>query len=293
MWFRENAEKSLRRSNRRKKTNGEQILQVNARAQEQKQARVKWISAVAVLVVAVAGCGWVGVMGADWVREQLFASNPLFAIRNLDIRTDGTLKPQELREQYNLQPGVNLFAVNLRKIHADLLTLPVVRSVEIRRQLPDTLVLRVGERVAVAVLVTDKMSLPVDREGHVLVPRAAVARLPVILGGLVHGLRPGLQITDTKIQDALNVLDLCETLHMGPQVRINAINVAHPEHLDLRLASGEQVLLARTRMEDHLRKLASTKKALAERRQTASVIDCSLEHSVPVQLGSSSPEAGL
>ena len=293
MWFREQAEKSGRRANRRKKTDGEYFLQVTARAHEQKQTRVKWISAVAVLVVAVAGCAWVGVMGADWVRERLFASNPLFAIRNLDIRTDGTLKPQEIREQYNLRPGVNLFAINLGKIHADLLTLPVVRYVEIRRQLPDTLVLRVGERVAMAMLVTARMSLPVDREGRVLVPRAAVTHLPLILGGQLPGLRPGLQINDAKILDALDVLDMCEALRLTPYVGINAINVAQAEHLDLRLASGEQVLLARTRMEDHLRKLASTKKALAERRQTASLIDCSLEHSVPVQLAPSLPDAGL
>ena len=284
MWFRENGEKSLRRSNRRKKVNVDDILQVNARSQEQKRARTRWISAVVVLVVAVAGCAWVGVMSADWIQLQLFASNPLFSMRNLDIRTDGTLKPQELREQYNLQPGVNLFAINLEKIHADLLTWPVVRSVEIRRQLPDTLVLRVGERLAMALLVTDKMSLPLDRDGHVLVPRAATTRLPVITGGQTPGLRPGLQITDAKIRDALNVLDLCEAMHLGEQVRVAIMNVSNPERLELRLVGGEQVFLARSRIEDHLRKLASTKKSLAERRQTASIIDCSLENSVSVQL---------
>lgn len=293
MWFREGEEKATRRANRRKRADGGQLLQVSVRSQEQKRARVRWISAVVTLLVAVVGCAWVGILGADWVRAQLFASNPLFIIHNLDIRTDGTLKPQELREQYNLQPGLNLFAVNISKIHADLLTLPVVRSVEIRRQLPDTLVLRIGERLAVALLVTDKMNLPVDREGHALVPRAAVARLPVILGGQVSGLKPGIQIVDTKIRDALTVLDLCDILHITDQVRINAIQVNHPDRLELRLTSGEQVLLARTQMEDHLRKLATAKKTLAERRQTATMIDCSLEHSVPVQLSPPTPTVGL
>ena len=284
MWFREGEEKSARRLNRRKKADGEQILQVSARAQEQKQARVRWISAVTVLVVALAGCAWVGVMGADWIREQLFATNPLFTMREPDIRTDGILKPQELRERYNLQPGVNLFAVNLAQIHADLLTLPGVRSVEIRRKLPDTLVMRVGERTALALLVTDKISLPVDREGFVLVPRAATGRLPVILGAQVAGLKPGLRITDTKIRDALMVLDLCELLRISDQVHIDAIHVANPENLDLRLASGERVPMARTQLDDRLRKLAGAKKALAERHQVASVIDCTLTRDVPVQL---------
>lgn len=284
MWFREGEEKSSRRMNRRRKADGEQILQVSARAQEQKQARVKWVSAVVVLSVAVAGCVWVGMMGADWIRVQLFASNPLFTMREPDIRTDGTLKPQELRERYDLFPGKNLFALNLAQIHADLMTLPGVRSAEIRRQLPDTLVVRVGERSAIALVVTDRMSLPVDREGYVLVPRAAVGRLPVILGGQVPGLKPGLQITDAKIRDALTVVDLCETLRLSDQVRIDAINVAHLEIMELRLASGERVPLARNQLEDRLRKLAGAKKTLAERRQVASLIDCSLTRDVPVQL---------
>lgn len=284
MWFREGEEKSSRRMNRRRKADGEQILQVSARAQEQKQARVKWVSAVVVLSVAVAGCVWVGMMGADWIRVQLFASNPLFTMREPDIRTDGTLKPQELRERYDLFPGKNLFALNLAQIHADLMTLPGVRSAEIRRQLPDTLVVRVGERSAIALVVTDRMSLPVDREGYVLVPRAAVGRLPVILGGQVPGLKPGLQITDAKIRDALTVVDLCETLRLSDQVRIDAINVAHLEIMELRLASGERVPLARNQLEDRLRKLAGAKKTLAERRQVASLIDCSLSRDVPVQL---------
>jgi cell division septal protein FtsQ len=284
MWFREGDEKKGRKANRRNKTAGEQILQVEARSQEKKQARVRWISAVVTLGVAIGGCIWVGLMGADWIRLQLFATNPLFTMREPDIRTDGTLKPQEIRERYNLNAGLNLFALNLATIHADLLTLPGVRSVEIRRQLPDTLIVRVGERSAVALLVTDKMSLPIDREGFLLVPRSAVTRLPVIVGGSVPGLKPGMQVKDVKICDALTVLDLCEAQHLGDTIRVDSINVAHPETLELRLASGERVPLARVQMDDRLRKLASVKKALADRHQVASLIDCSLDRGVPVKL---------
>ncbi len=284
MWFREGEESSRRRANRRKKMAGEQLLQVDARAQEKKQARARWLGASVALLVAAGGCIWVGLMGADWIRVQLFATNPLFTMREPDIRTDGTLKPQDLRERYNLQAGLNLFALNLAQIHADLLTLPGVRSVEIRRQLPDTLIVRVGERSALALLVTDAMSLPVDREGFTLVPRAAVTRLPVIVGSRVPGLKPGLQITEAQIRDALTVLDLCETLRLNEVLRVDSINVAHPDNLELRLASGERVPMARVQLEDRLRRLAGVKKSLADRRQTASLIDCTLNRGVPVTL---------
>jgi cell division septal protein FtsQ len=284
MWFREGAEGARRRANRRKKTAGETILQVDARVQEKRQARTQWISAVVALLVAIGGCVVVAMKGADWLRVQLFATNPLFTMREPDIRTDGTLKPQEIRERYELNAGINLFALNLSRIHADLLTLPGVRSVEIRRQLPDTLIVRVGERAAVALLVTDKLSLPVDREGFLLVPRAAVTRLPVLIGSTVSGLKPGIQLKDEKLRDALLVLDLCESLRLADVLRMDSINVSHPEHLELRLTSGERVPLARTGMEDRLRRLAGVKKALADRRQTATVIDCTLNRGVPVTL---------
>ena len=289
MWFRDGAEKIRGRANRRKKADGEQILQVDARAQEKKQARVRWVSAVTVLLVALFGCAWLAVMGADFIRVHLVATNPLFTLREADIRTDGMLKPQEIRERYNLWAGVNLFAISLAQIHADLLTIPGVRTVEIRRQLPGTLVMRVGERTAVALLVTDKMSLPVDREGYVLAPRAAMARLPVLLGAVVNNFAPGLHLTDPKIQDGLTALDLCEALRIGDQVHIDAISVANLENLELRLTSGERVLLGRAQIADRLRKLAGTKKALAARHQTADFIDCSMKRDVTVQLAQPAP----
>jgi cell division protein FtsQ len=284
MWFREGEEKTFRRANRRNKTSGGHLLQVDARTQEKKQARARWVSALVVLLVAVGGCVWAGLTGADWLREQLFATNPLFTMREPDIRTDGTLKPQEVRELCNLNPGLNLFAISLAKIHDELMMLPGVRTVEIRRQLPDTLVVRVGERTAIALLVTDKLSLPVDHEGFVLAPRAAVMRLPVLVGGSVPGLKPGIQVADARLRDALTALDFCETLRLGDVLRVDSINVTHPDYLELRLASGERVPLGRTQMDDRLRKLAATKKALTERRQVASQIDCTLNHSVPVTL---------
>ncbi|MCX7007673.1 MAG: hypothetical protein NTY53_10580 [Kiritimatiellaeota bacterium] len=93
-----------------------------------------------------------------------------------------------------------------------------------------------------------------------------------------------MQVTDAKVRDALTVLDLCEALRIGDVVRVDAIHVAHPDNLDIRLATGERVPMARTQLDDRLRKLVATKKALAERHQVASVIDCSLSRNVPVTL---------
>ncbi len=288
MWFKEGAEKSSRKANRRKKSSGGQILEVDARAQEKQQARVRWIGAVVALLVAIGGCIWAGIKGADWIRYELFASNPLFTMREPDIRTDGTLKPQDVRKLCNLNAGGNLFAVSLGKIHDELMMLPGVRTVEIRRQLPDTLIVRVGERSPVALLVTDKASLPVDREGFVLEPRAAVTRLPVIVGGSAPGLKPGMQVADAKILDALTALDLCETQHFCDVLRVQ-LKATDVENLELHLVSGEEVALARLDLAGHLRELAATKKTLAERRQTARFIDCSLRNGVPVQLAQPPP----
>jgi cell division protein FtsQ len=283
MWFRDGGDKAGRRANRRKKTAGGHILEVDARAQEKQQARVRWIGAVVALVIAVGGCVWAGIKGADWIRYELFASNPLFTMREPDIRTDGTLKPQDVRELCNLNAGGNLFALSLAEIHQQLMMLPGVRTVEIRRQLPDTLIVRVGERAPVALLVTDKVSLPVDRDGYVLAPRAAVTRLPVIVGGSTPKLEAGMQVADAKVLDALAALDLCETQHICDVLRVQ-IKATDDDNLELHLTTGEEVALARADLAGHLRDLAATKKTLAERRQTARFIDCSLKNSVPVQL---------
>ncbi|MCX6995723.1 MAG: FtsQ-type POTRA domain-containing protein [Kiritimatiellaeota bacterium] len=268
------------------------ILAVSARTPAQSKARVRRVSAIAVLLVALAGCVAAAYFGGQWVSDQLFAYNPLFTVHNLDIRTDGAVSSARIRERYNLRPGMNLFAVNLRTLHADLMKIPEVRAVDIQRQLPGTLRLRIGERVALARLAEDRPGarLAVDREGRVLGQSSWLAALPLITGWPKAGLQPGRRITERQMVDALTVLDLCVAPHRNV-IRIQSLDVSNAEYVELHMAARvKRVWLGRSRLEARLDRLADILQELAKLGRTLEFLDLTMDRNIP---GLVAPPAGM
>ena len=286
MWFREQSDQPVRgRANRRARVSRDPILMVGARTPEQNRVRVRRASALAVLAVALAGCAAAACFGGQWVYDQVFTQNPLFIVQDLDIRTDGTLSSAGIRECFDLHPGMNLFACNLRAVHAGLMKIPEVQAVDIRRQLPGTLILRIGERTALARLPEDQPGarLAVDREGRVLGQRSWSGALPLITGWPRAGLQPGRRIMERQLRDALTVLELCEKPQRSA-IRIQSLDVSKPDYLELRLARGERVWLGRANLEERMDKLGVILKTLAERGQTTAFLDLTVDRNIPVQV---------
>ncbi len=282
MWFRDDSAKTNRtRANRRTRVSRDPLLMVNARAQDQSRARVRRVRAITVLLVALTGCAAAGYFGGQWVYEQLFTYNPLFTVQVLDIRTDGVLQPADIRAHYHLQQGMNLFAVELRALHGYLMKTPEVRSVDIQRQLPGTLTIRINERQAIARLMNPPQVL--DREGHVFRFNSTMEKLPLIIGCSVPGMPASGRITDQPVLDALTMLELCARPRWST-VRPQSIDVAHPEYLELRLAGGERIWLGRSRLEERLDKLAAILKTQAERGQPITFLDLTVDRNIPVQV---------
>jgi len=287
MWFREQSGGAGRTPvNRRLRVRREPLLAVNARAQEQSRVRLRRVRALTVLGVALAGCAAVAYFGGQWVYDELFAWNPLFTVQVLDIRTDGLLQPADIRAHYGLAPGMNLFAVALGRMHADLLKTPEVRSVELRRQLPGTLSVRINERQPIARL--PGQTLVLDREGYVFRFKPAMAALPLITGWSLPGLPASGRIADPLVADALALLELCAQPRWS-SLRPQTLDVAQPDYLELRLAGGERVRLGRTRLADRLNQLAEIQKAQAARGQPLQFVDLSMDRNVP---GQPAPPAG-
>lgn len=264
-----------KKRNRRRAPVNQPLLTVQARISDQKKARMHKWGAILALLVALAGIGWVAKTGYEYLGRVLFSGNELFAIRELDLRSDGVLRAAHIREYARVDEGDNLFAVDIRELRRQLENIPLIQSAEIRRQLPDTLVIRVSERVPLARLGIEdgQYHLAVDREGHVLGPSARSPRLPAITGYRATGLRPGSIVHDPLFADALKVVDLCDRTRLGQRIKIRSINVSDPEFLDLRLVDGEQVLLNRNDIEMRLQMLED---ALQTARNRGDVLQINL-----------------
>ncbi|MDZ4200472.1 MAG: cell division protein FtsQ/DivIB, partial [Kiritimatiellia bacterium] len=163
---------------------------------------------------------------------------------------------------------MNLFTVQLRSVRDEILGFPVVRSVSVERKLPDTLTIRIIERIPLARLSVDGMAvyLAVDRDGVVLGPTSAAPHLPVIDASRSGTLRPGGIVDRSEVIDAIRLLDVCDTTRLGQLVRIQKIHLQDEDRMILDLATGDRVIFPREQMDVKLRRLASLLKAMQERR---------------------------
>jgi cell division protein FtsQ len=284
MWFNDNHSESKRkRGNRRIVPVHQPLLMVHARVLDQKKDRMHKTGAIALLMVVLAAAVWVGTILYDLVQRKLFTECPRFVIKQLDLSSDGKLQSWHIKEYAGLEEGMNLFAVDMDKICKDLASVPIVSTVKVNRKLPDTLVIRITERVAVARLGSGSSGyfLGLDRDGYVLGPSSITPNLPTITGLKDKGLRPGSRISDPEVMEALKVLDACDSITLSQMIRIKDVNVTNPEYLNLTLTRGENVLLSRDNIENKLQKLARILQSTSKKGIALASIDMTVDKNFP------------
>ncbi|MDD2240586.1 MAG: FtsQ-type POTRA domain-containing protein [Kiritimatiellae bacterium] len=256
----------------------ESVPRSAARTVERRQARRRAWKRLGLLLgtlLLLAGGAWGG--WAAW--RAMFSENVFFEIQQIDVTTDGDLRRGHILEYARVSVGQNLFAVNPQDIRELLLSVPVVAHAQVGRRLPNTLVIELTERVAVARLgrAGSGSPLAVDSLGHVLGPSSVRARLPVVVGIRDKGLRPGDQVEDSMLAEALTVLEVCNQADVRPDLTVTTIDVSNDEQLDVGLATGERVLLSRTGMEKKLRQLCAMREEARRRGLALGVYDMTVE----------------
>lgn len=285
MWYKGEQRYVLGRGyNRRRDSGRNLILMVDARLSDRSK-NMHRVGGLVLLGLVLAGFTWFGIVGARHLRGLLFSENGRFVIRNLDLVSDGKLDPRHLREYAHVSEGMNLFAVDLRKVRQDLESVPIVDSVAVTRRLPDTLIVRVKERVAAARLGEDTAgyALALDRDGYVLGPSSSARHLPAISGYRARELRPGSRVGDRSVRGALHVLELCDLPKLSRLLRVKSIDVSHPDFLDVRLVRGERVLLSHEGVEVKLERLCDIIRHTADAGQAIASIDMTVDRNFPIQ----------
>ena len=243
------------------------------------------------LVVLVGSIWWVGLTAG----RVLFTHNPRFALRHLKIQASGPMITEaHVRDYLGISEGTNLFWVDIGTLREEFLRkTPSVKSMTINRRLPDTLEIQVFERVAVARIGRFK-PLGIDPEGYVYNLRSPARDLPMIDGSYDANLRPGMQ-AGGMFRCALQVIAACSKGSYNPVLRVESIDIANGEYLDLRLVNGERVRLAWEAMNENndqsnrrlnakLEQLSAVLRTTAGRGKRVAMADLTFsEDYVPVQ----------
>lgn len=238
---------------------------------------------VAMLLALLVGI----VLGFRWIGRKLYSENPRFEIQHLVVSCNGSRLTEEyIREISGLGEGMNLFEFSFKEIEQRLEEVSMIESVYLERQLPDTMVVQVKERVPVAqILGRQPSSYPplVDRYGYVMPHRRKLATLPLIKG-LDLDLAMGQQVVHSDIEHALKIIALCESddfLHI--YVPIESIDLQYPDYIHLYTRTGCRAKLPRYSFDARLNKLAAAIKQSNDSGKRPKTADVTLDTiSVPV-----------
>jgi cell division septal protein FtsQ len=164
--------------NRRKKDRN--VLDVKLRNDQLRKQRTKIASGFFSVLFVVAAIVLVAWRGVDWSLSEFVYRNPAFAIRDIEVTTDGYLTRETILQWAGVKPKDNLMALDLQLVKRQLERVPVVGAVSLERMLPDRLRIKVEERHPVArvsMLLPHPngkehytATVPLDPQGYVLVP---------------------------------------------------------------------------------------------------------------------------
>ena len=298
---------ALRAKRRNSKSGRKKLLSVKVQSQQARRERLRWLRSLSALVVAVAGIIAVCWQGGAFALNQLVYENESFSVRQLDYRTDGIISIGQLQKWAGVRAGDNLLRLDLLRIKRDIELAPRVKAASVERFLPDTLQVRVAERVPMAQVwawqrdgagVTDYdcVRLQLDETGHVMSPidgRSVVApekqaewSLPVVSGidlKKLKSLTPGRSAGLPKLRAALGLIGEFRRSPLAGVVDLRVIDLSQPRILRVTTGDGGQVDLSTERLARQLNRWARIRAHGQKFGLAIETVDLSVTNNVPVR----------
>ncbi len=226
------------RSSNLRQRRQQHLLDVKVRSRTASQHRnrrvlvgISKLALVLVIVVAI-------YFGARTAAKRFFLENPDYRLSTIEVQTDGTLQHEQILQTAGLREGVNIFAVNLARVHDRLQQLPQVDEVQVVRKLPGEVDIRIAERKPIAWITGEKQvadpfasdaAFLVDARGVLMKEKKLLPEylgLPLISGCASESLEPGKVVESFEAKAALELLRLSTRSFMQTRFQIREIDVA-------------------------------------------------------------------
>jgi len=227
------------------------ILHTTARkrhSQKQVMQMAVWCGLVLGMIVAVGASLHFGIA---MVLDHVLYTNPHYVLSKIEIEPRGHFSERQIRQAAGLEPGQNLWTLNLRQITRDVEKLPYVSSAKVERHFPDKVSILIHERVPVVKIVGLNIDIGIretfylDRDGVVLKPREdeAAPLLPEIIGltDAQDELEPGMKLEQASLTRALQIMDAIDHSRLHTSIDINTINLSDP--LSITMVTRQQMTI--------------------------------------------------
>src|ERR1700722_5787795 len=232
---------TLRKQNKRASTSRQRkrqhLLDVKVRAKNVAARRTQSVLLTVcgfILIASVLG----GIaFGAKRTLNALFFANSDYAVKTIEVTSDGNLTRESILRAADIAEGRNIFSINLPKVQEELGTLPQVEESRIQRILPNKLEISVQERRPVAWVVPPDTNVAsfnfenaylVDRRGILLRTKSLAPEylgLPLIIGVDLSNCQSGQPLERDDVKAALDLIRASTEILQG-RFQIQSIDVS-------------------------------------------------------------------
>ena len=238
----------------------------------------------------------------EWALDQFVYENSEFAIRHIDVQTDGAIAPEQLRRWSGVKPGENLMALDLGSVRRNLKLVSSIGSVSVERVLPGTLRIRVTERQPVAQVDVPRRGpdggiavtvLQLDANGYVMqpldprqyaVPLAQIRnQLPVITGLNVYRLGPGQRVEAPQVLAALQLLAAFNRSAMVGMANLQRIDVSSPGVVVATTGRGAEITFGLDNLDQQLQRWREIYDLGQRMNKVIASLDLAVSNNVPVR----------
>lgn len=270
---------------------------------------MRW-GALAVSVVLGMGFGlYVLWRAGDWALNRLVYRNPAFAIRDIDMQTDGVITQAQLQRWAGVRLGENLLALDLMRVQQNLKRIPFIATVSVERILPQTLRVRVAEREAVAQVEVlhprpgpgggDVRVFHLDPEGFVMPPLdlrprpatngPAADSLPTLTGLKLPDLQPGRRLDSAQVAAGLRLIAEFACSPMAGLADLRRIDLSASDVLVVTTEQGSEVTFALQDLDRQLRRWREIHDRLQQKKSRLVSLDLAVPSNIPMRVIEGSP----
>lgn len=137
----------------------------------------------------------------------ILVRSPLFEVKKIVLEGNHFLGSEKIISVSGVNKGENIFKANLQEASERLKIIPMLKSADVSRKLPSTVVIKVTERTPLALLPSSDGFVQVDGEGVYLQKGLSSDRnLPVITGLKCVIPPPGKPVKGEGLEAALGVV---------------------------------------------------------------------------------------
>ena len=298
---------ALRTRKKNKKTGQNNVLSVTVKSKQIRSKRLRFLRSFtifAVTMMVVLTTIW---LGGNLALNRLVYENESFAVSDIDYRTDGIISESQLKDWGGVKMGDNLLSLDLLRIKRNIELTPRIKMASVERFLPDTLQVRVTERVPMAQIWIwqrgrdhkeqfDCIRLQVDESGFVMPPIVGQSvvfpkhqsewALPVIAGIDLKTLRtlaPGRMANLPKLKSALAVIREYQKSAMAGEIDLRVVDLSQPQIVRVTTGNGGQIDLSPNRLQQQFNRWAAIRAHGQKYGLAIETMDLSVTNNVPVR----------